>query len=205
MNYKRIYRELIESRRERGVKKQVGYEVHHIIPRCMGGSDTADNLVKLSYREHYIAHWLLVKMHPTHSGIQYGFLCLLRDPHGTRPLTSRMFATIKRNYSNFRKWHSKIHNPGKTPQSRAAARLRMNSDRNPMRGRPEINPTAYPHKVTFDDGSERIYSYGKLGYIDIGMSRSSWITAVRYGIPVPKYKVRKIEKYENNNTKSAKG
>ena len=39
-----------------------GYcEVHHIAPRSLGGSDDADNLVKLTARQHYIAHWMLAR------------------------------------------------------------------------------------------------------------------------------------------------
>ncbi len=40
-------------------------EKHHIIPRSMGGSDTADNLVCLTAREHFLAHWLLYRIHKT--------------------------------------------------------------------------------------------------------------------------------------------
>lgn len=36
-------------------------ERHHIIPRSMGGSNAKANTVKLSYRKHFLAHWLLVK------------------------------------------------------------------------------------------------------------------------------------------------
>jgi len=40
----------------------VGYcEKHHIIPRCLGGQDGL-NIVKLSARQHYVCHRLLVKM-----------------------------------------------------------------------------------------------------------------------------------------------
>jgi hypothetical protein len=39
-----------------------GYcERHHILPRSMGGSDDQANIVKLTYREHFLAHWLLTK------------------------------------------------------------------------------------------------------------------------------------------------
>jgi len=38
-------------------------EVHHIKPRSLGGSDDKSNLVRLSYREHYAAHHLLIKIH----------------------------------------------------------------------------------------------------------------------------------------------
>ena len=37
-------------------------ERHHIIPKCMGGSNENINIVSLSAREHFICHWLLIKM-----------------------------------------------------------------------------------------------------------------------------------------------
>lgn len=37
-------------------------ERHHIIPKCLGGDDSDENLVSLSAREHVVAHWLLTKM-----------------------------------------------------------------------------------------------------------------------------------------------
>jgi hypothetical protein len=36
-------------------------EAHHVIPRCFGGDDGPDNLVSLTYREHFLVHWLLTK------------------------------------------------------------------------------------------------------------------------------------------------
>lgn len=40
-----------------------GYtELHHIMPQSMGGSNDKENLVNLTAREHFICHWLLVKM-----------------------------------------------------------------------------------------------------------------------------------------------
>lgn len=41
-------------------------EFHHIIPKCMGGSDESTNLVSLTAREHFICHRLLVKMTEGH-------------------------------------------------------------------------------------------------------------------------------------------
>tara|TARA_R110000822_G_scaffold138516_1_gene276104 strand:+ start:262 stop:1071 length:810 start_codon:yes stop_codon:yes gene_type:complete len=37
------------------------YEKHHIIPRCLKGSNDKSNLVKLTPREHFIVHMLLCK------------------------------------------------------------------------------------------------------------------------------------------------
>jgi hypothetical protein len=36
-------------------------EVHHIVPDSLGGSDDPDNLIRLSYPEHFLCHWLLIK------------------------------------------------------------------------------------------------------------------------------------------------
>lgn len=62
MNYNRIYNQLVDKRKMDPYL--CGYsENHHIIPRCAGGTDDKDNLVRLSAREHYIAHLLLTKIY----------------------------------------------------------------------------------------------------------------------------------------------
>ena len=39
-----------------------GYcEVHHIVPRSLGGSDDVDNLIRLTARQHFVAHWMLAR------------------------------------------------------------------------------------------------------------------------------------------------
>ena len=37
-------------------------EKHHIIPRCIGGSNHKENIVSLTAREHFVCHLLLTKM-----------------------------------------------------------------------------------------------------------------------------------------------
>lgn len=62
MNYKKIYDSLIDRGKNREL---IGYgEKHHIVPRCLGGSNDKTNLVKLTAEEHYVAHQLLVKIYP---------------------------------------------------------------------------------------------------------------------------------------------
>jgi hypothetical protein len=57
--YKRWYDQLIERARDRQLDEY--YERHHVLPRAMGGGNERTNLVRLTYREHFLAHWLLVK------------------------------------------------------------------------------------------------------------------------------------------------
>lgn len=69
MNYARIYYRIIENRL---VNPLNGYtELHHIIPKSLGGSNSKDNLVRLSAREHFVCHWLLVKMYKSNKHCYY--------------------------------------------------------------------------------------------------------------------------------------
>ena len=62
MDYQRIYDSLILRSKSR--KKPDCYcERHHILPRSMGGKDESENIAILTAREHFIAHWLLKKIH----------------------------------------------------------------------------------------------------------------------------------------------
>jgi hypothetical protein len=64
MNYSKIYESLIQDARN-NPKEDLYKEKHHIIPLCMGGLDDVSNLVELTARQHYLAHWLLYKIHKT--------------------------------------------------------------------------------------------------------------------------------------------
>lgn len=63
VNEKR-YENFIESLRKKNRKLEDGYfERHHILPRSLGGGDDESNIISLSYREHYIAHYMLWKIY----------------------------------------------------------------------------------------------------------------------------------------------
>jgi len=72
MDYKKIYNNLIQKRRNFPIFKEKEYcENHHIIPRCMDGSENKNNLVNLSAREHFIAHELLCKIYPKNHSLLF--------------------------------------------------------------------------------------------------------------------------------------
>ena len=60
--YTNLYNKLIDRSVERNWKKAPGRERHHIIPQSLNGSNDKSNLTYLSAREHFICHWLLIKM-----------------------------------------------------------------------------------------------------------------------------------------------
>jgi len=69
MNYQKIYNNLI-NRATRRISE--GYvEKHHIVPRCLGGTDDKENIVSLYPEEHYLAHLLLCKVNKGNSKLLY--------------------------------------------------------------------------------------------------------------------------------------
>jgi len=77
-----------------------GYkEKHHIIPRCLGGKDTKDNLAILTAREHFIVHMLLCKFT---TGIAkqkmyfaFNAMCTYKSPNKTHKVTSRIAQKLR--------------------------------------------------------------------------------------------------------------
>lgn len=61
MNYQKVYDDLIAKCKARPSFE--GYkERHHIVPKSLGGSNDSFNLVDLTAREHFVAHFLLAKL-----------------------------------------------------------------------------------------------------------------------------------------------
>ena len=105
MNYERIYESIVARGKERVTVE--GYsERHHIIPRCLGGSDDEENLVALTAEEHYVVHQLLVKMHPGHFGLVHAakMMCTNRFGHrGNNKLYSWLKKRVKHTEETKRK------------------------------------------------------------------------------------------------------
>lgn len=77
----------------------LGYcEEHHIIPKCLGGSDESDNLVKLSAREHFVAHLLLHKMHPDNPKLWFAVHSMTRSTQG-QCRNNRMYEWMRKTHS----------------------------------------------------------------------------------------------------------
>jgi hypothetical protein len=99
MNYQRVYDNLIQSAQLRpDIAFLNGYtEKHHILPQCLGGPDDLDNIVKLTAREHFIAHWLLFCIHPKNRKLKYAFNAMcMRGKDSKRYYSSRGFAIARK-------------------------------------------------------------------------------------------------------------
>lgn len=96
MNYKKIYDNLVDSCRSRGLnKKKVSFytEKHHILPRSMGGDNSKTNLVLFTAREHLVAHKLLWYMFKEDRRMQLA-LHMMTKGKGVG-LSSRQFKVLR--------------------------------------------------------------------------------------------------------------
>lgn len=73
MNHEKVYMQLIKRAQSENRQKGFGiyFERHHIIPKCLGGSNENLNLVLLTAREHYVAHKLLCLIYPDNKKLHY--------------------------------------------------------------------------------------------------------------------------------------
>lgn len=65
MDYQRIHDVLINRARRENRSKNTGiYDAHHIIPKSLGGTNRAENMVLLTPKEHFLVHRLLYRLQP---------------------------------------------------------------------------------------------------------------------------------------------
>lgn len=95
MDYKKIYDALVEKAKVRGLdkSKHEGYfEIHHIVPVCLGGSDDKSNLVMFTGREHLVAHLLLWKAYPESVPLQRA--AWMMSARGVSKVNSYLYETL---------------------------------------------------------------------------------------------------------------
>jgi hypothetical protein len=100
--YTKHYNLLIEKAKNRTLPKETYIERHHVIPRSLGGTNDKDNLVRLTAREHYIAHLLLWKMKlPGEANMKmvhaFNQMCIMKPTknHPGYKVSSRLFEKVK--------------------------------------------------------------------------------------------------------------
>ena len=109
MDYQKIYNQIIKRAKEetniRLERKKSGeyFEGHHILARCLGGEGKAnhwkhENIVGLTAREHFLCHWLLVRIHPTNNKLAHAFwmMCSWKREYQNRVVpNSRIYEEAK--------------------------------------------------------------------------------------------------------------
>lgn len=118
MNYYAHYSRLISRARDRVL---LGYsEKHHVVPRCLGGADTPDNLVTLTAEEHFVAHQLLVKIHPGNHRISYAAMIMTGSSRGRlKRSNNKLFGWLRRRHAK----NLAVAFKGKGPSPETAAKI----------------------------------------------------------------------------------
>lgn len=96
MDYNKIYNDFMLDRKKH--PRYTGYyEKHHILPRALGGTDDPNNLVKLTAREHCLAHMILAKAcrRTKYEATTAGMLLYFK-----KNMTSRMYGYVREQWSN---------------------------------------------------------------------------------------------------------
>lgn len=81
MIHQKIYDAIIENAKKQGRKYfrrnspnyTTYYEKHHIIPKCLGGTNDEENLILLTAKEHFVCHKLLTYIYKENRKIAYAF------------------------------------------------------------------------------------------------------------------------------------
>jgi hypothetical protein len=156
MNKLNIYNNLCSSRKSMNRFKGDGnyYERHHIIPKWMGGNDDDSNLVLLTAREHYIAHYLLF-LHYRDKKSAAAFMIMNKS--------CNMNYRDSKKYSEVREFQSKIIsgdlNPSKRLDVRKKISQKVSGKNNGMYGMVgELNPAfGMKHTKEFLDYKRKLH------------------------------------------------
>lgn len=101
MNYRRIHDAIIQRARDRSDNCIVEsyYEIHHVIPKCLGGTDEAHNLVRLTASEHFVIHQLLVKIYPEESKLAYAASMLTVSSSRHERVNNKYYSWLKKRFA----------------------------------------------------------------------------------------------------------
>jgi hypothetical protein len=129
VDYGRIYDDLMRRSSSRRLE---GYsERHHVLPRCMGGSNSNENIVRLTAKEHFVAHKLLVRMHPEVRGLWLALIAMGRMPE----FKARIFASEREKAANSRRGFKYTEESRAKMSASARARGRNSPDTEFRKGR----------------------------------------------------------------------
>lgn len=174
MDYQKIYNTLVRRGQNRILE---GYsEKHHIVPRCMGGTDEATNLVSLTPEEHYLCHLLLVKIYPNNIKLVKAAMFMV-SANKDQQRNNKLYGWLKRQYSEYMhgpnnpqklnprsgERHHWYNNPGKaiganTLKGKKILADKMLGNKNPCAGvKPWNHPRATDYSKSIWKQAGKIY------------------------------------------------
>lgn len=189
--YSNWYYSIIEAAKSR-VKIDCYTEKHHIVPKSLGGNNSATNIVSLTAKEHFVCHLLLPKMVTTQEAktkMWYAayYMTRMSKNHQRYKCTGRTYQMLR---ENMKKANTLRPGPNKGKTFSEEWRANLSAA---FRGR-KLAPRTAEHskKLSFPKSEEtrRKLSEARLGKSwgyhhsnDTKQKMSEW----QKGIPKPKY------------------
>lgn len=136
LTYDEFIKNILETRGRFGCGDEY-HERHHIVPRCMGGTNDEDNLIDLFAREHFIAHKLLAEENPENNKLTYAWACMAfasNDKEQRYELTPEEYEEVRISFSNAIRGEN---NPmfGRTGEQHPSFGRHIEKENHPMFGR----------------------------------------------------------------------
>jgi len=175
-HYFNRYQKFIKTIKKLGERAFDGYtETHHIVPKCLKGTDDIDNLLVLTLREHFLAHWLLWRAYPNYLPLASAFLQMnnknnkLKNKGFQGRISSRTYEQLKTNVYDQLKKHT--------------------TDK--VRVRDENGNLLTLSKQEYANQSEyKFHTTGKVYVLDIEKNSWVYVTSDEYQKNKHKYKIR---------------
>jgi hypothetical protein len=105
--YLNIYFDIINKAKIRNTTSEL-VEIHHVIPKSLGGSNKKENLVILTPREHFVCHKILIKITSSENRKKmcYAFWRMCNgSPSNKYNVTSQQYENARQMFINSRKAH----------------------------------------------------------------------------------------------------
>ena len=159
------------------------HERHHIIPKCMGGTHSDENLIDLFAREHFIAHKLLALENPDNDKLVYAWNCMthMENEYQERyEITPEEYEELKimqsKALSRMFKGR-KVSEETKQKQSQTQKEKMKNPEDNPFYGKHHSEETkrilSENHKGLYDGEKNPMYGISPKERMDEG-TYESW-------------------------------
>jgi hypothetical protein len=137
--YYRIYMNLVKRGQiDRSLEFK---EIHHIIPKSMGGKNIKENLTELAPREHLLVHRLLTKITTGRNKSKMHFaLWRMINSKGYK-ITSRTYELLRESHSEFLRNYQTGRTWKQNNAAKEKARLRSTGEKNNMFGKKHSEKT----------------------------------------------------------------
>lgn len=96
MKYTDHYMRLITRALSRQLDADTYVEKHHILPKCLGGTDETANIARLTPEEHFVAHLLLVKMHPVNYSLVHAASMMCAKSTNNSQRSNKLYGWLRR-------------------------------------------------------------------------------------------------------------